>query len=259
MSIVIVIPARLHSTRLPEKLLRRVGGKSILQHTYDQARRANSADRVIVAVDDESLMREVIRFGGQAEMTSPTCASGTDRVAEIATRIDAEILVNVQGDEPEIDPAAIDLVAQALAADPMADIATLATPIRSTHMLKDPGCVKIAMRDAPGDATGVGQAIYFSRSVIPHPRGGVTDPQLNQEPPLFWHHIGLYAYRRQFLRWFANQPPSSLEQTESLEQLRAVEAGKRIVVCRTESAASGIDTEADLTAFAGRYSAGQNS
>ncbi len=257
----IVIPARLASTRLPEKLLRRVNGKSILQHTFESASRSTIADGVVVAVDDQRLADEVDSFGGKWIMTSPTCASGTDRIAEVAAAMpETDIFVNVQGDEPEIDPVVIDLVATALIHSNDADISTVGTPIRDPKILEDPSCVKIVMAMEPtalaaGHTTpfqsksGQGRAVYFSRAAVPHCRDGVNAKILTAEPPIYWHHVGLYAYRRDFLAWFAAQPPSSLEETERLEQLRAIEAGKKIIVSRVEKAAPGIDTEADLAAF----------
>jgi len=257
----IVIPARLASTRLPEKLLRTAGGKSILQHTYENACRASVAEGVIVAVDNQRLADEVESFGGRWIMTSPACASGTDRIAEVAAAIgDVDIFINVQGDEPEVEPDVIDRVAMALMEDSSADMATAATPIRSSEILHDPSCVKVVIATKTGsrghagslraDAAGVeGRAIYFSRASLPYCRDGSTDESLLAEPPLFWHHLGMYAYRRDFLSWFAGQPPGRLEQAEKLEQLRALEAGKKIVVVRTEGAAPGIDTAADLEAF----------
>ena len=243
MSVHIVIPARLASTRLPEKLLLEAGGKSVLQHTYEAAARASCADGVIVAVDDSRLQSLVNGFGGQSLMTRQDHASGTDRIAEVTHQLPGvEIIVNVQGDEPEIDPAAIDLVVELLRANPDASMATVATPFRDARLLDDTACVKVVMGANHG-------AVYFSRSAVPHVRGGVTAEELGAEPPYFWHHIGLYAYRREFLLWFASQPPGRLEQVERLEQLRAVEAGKKIVVGRVESAARGIDTREDFEVF----------
>ncbi len=188
-------------------------------------------------------------------MTRADCASGTDRIAEVArTTGDVDIFVNVQADEPEIDPNVIDLVAARLIDDDTADMATAGTPIRSEQLLNDPSCVKIVMAwetDSKSRA-GKGRAVYFSRATVPFVRDGVRQCHFNTEPPLFWHHIGLYAYRRDFLEWFAEAPPGALEQAEKLEQLRAIEAGKRIVVERVESATPGIDTEADLDAFTKR-------
>lgn len=254
----IVIPARLASTRLPQKLLRIAGGKTILQHTFEAASRSEIADGVVIAVDDQRMADEVDSFGGKWVMTDPACNSGTDRIAEVAAAMpDVDLFVNVQGDEPEIDPIVIDRVATALINASDADIATAGTPIRQPAMLQDPACVKIVLAlssETGGKANGAGQgrAVYFSRAPVPHCRDGVDDTSLDAEPPLFWLHIGLYAYRREFLAWFAERPPSLLEETEKLEQLRAIEAGKTIVVARVEAAAPGIDTEADLADFVKR-------
>jgi 3-deoxy-manno-octulosonate cytidylyltransferase (CMP-KDO synthetase) len=247
MRVQIVIPARLASTRLPEKLLLSVGGKSILQHTYESASKSSVAAGVIVAVDDPRLAAAVDSFGGNVRLTSPSCQSGTDRVAEIAQEMsDVEIFVNVQGDEPEIDPAAIDLVAQTLIDHPEADIVTVAKPIRDAETLVNPNCVKVVIGNDR-------RAIYFSRSVVPYARDGITPGLLQQESPLYWHHVGLYAYRRDFLLWFAQEPPAALENVEKLEQLRALSAGRHIVVARVETAAAGIDTLDDFNAFALRF------
>lgn len=207
---------------------------------------ARLAEGVIVAVDDRRLADEVDSFGGRWVMTDPDCPSGTDRVAEVAAKLpDQDIFVNVQGDEPAIDPATIDRVCQALIDHPDAAMATAGTPIRDAGLLNDASCVKIVLNER-------GRAVYFSRSPVPHARDGASPKVLHAEPPLFWHHIGLYAYRRDFLNWFSQQPPSPLEQIERLEQLRAVEAEKPIVVARVESAAPGIDTIDDFRAFEAR-------
>ncbi|PAY16960.1 3-deoxy-manno-octulosonate cytidylyltransferase [Rhodopirellula sp. SM50] len=270
----IVLPARLASTRLPEKLLQQVAGKSVLQHTYESACRAASASAgVIVAVDDQRIADEVESFGGRWIMTPTDCPSGTDRIALVADQFPTtEIFINVQSDEPEIDPAAIDAVAETLAGDPQADMATAGTPIRSAEALRDPAIVKIVMAGfsptaasssqgglaagqgglAAGQgsfAAGQGRAVYFSRACVPHRRGGDPAELLAQTPPIYWHHLGLYAYRRDFLSWFAGSPPSVLEETEKLEQLRAIEAGKKIVVAAVGPAMPGIDTPEDLAAF----------
>ncbi len=247
MRVQIVIPARLASTRLPEKLLLSVGGKSVLQHTYEAASRSRVATSVIVAVDDPRLAHEVDSFGGNVRLTSPACQSGTDRVAEVAAEMtDVDIFVNVQGDEPEIEPAAIDRVAQALIDHSEADMATVARPIRDPELLLNPNCVKVVLGDG-------GRAIYFSRAAVPFAREGITPSLLQADPPLYWHHIGLYAYRREFLLWFASQPVASLEEVEKLEQLRAIQAGKQIVVAPVDSAAAGIDTLEDFQAFSARW------
>ena len=243
MSTLIVIPARLASSRLPEKLLQEVGGKTVLHHTHDRAMQSRVAGGVVVAVDHQRLADEVNRFGGKWVMTSEDCVSGTDRIAEVAEAMpEVDVFINVQGDEPEIVPATIDAVGQLLIADSQADMATVGVPLRDVDSLTDPNAVKIVMGENH-------RAITFSRAPIPFVREGISDKLLNAEPPIFWHHVGLYAYRRHFLSWFSAQSPSQLETIEKLEQLRAIEAGKRIVVARIESCTSGIDTSADLDAF----------
>tara|TARA_R110002049_G_scaffold2750_8_gene22257 strand:- start:207448 stop:208086 length:639 start_codon:yes stop_codon:yes gene_type:complete len=204
-------------------------------------------DGIVVAVDDARLADEVAAFGGNAIMTRQSCPSGTDRIAEVAQQMpDVQIFVNVQGDEPEIDPAAIDLVTKTLVEHPDASMATVAAPIRDQHLLADPSCVKIVMGASSSEG---GRAIYFSRSEVPMSRDGDVEKLLHRDPPIYWHHLGLYAYRREFLQWFASQSPSPLEQVERLEQLRAIEAGKEIVVARVDSAAPGIDTQEDFDRF----------
>ena len=227
----IIIPARLASTRLPRKLLLRETGKSLIQHTYEAARRSARAAGVCVATDHAEIFDEVRSFGGQVEMTSPTAPSGTDRVAEVARRITGvDIIVNVQGDEPEIAGTSIDLAIELLESHPTAVMSTLATPIRSRRQLEDPACVKVVF-----DAAG--RAMYFSRSVIPHPRQW-DDALLSSDPPTFYQHVGLYAYRRDFLLDLASMPPCRLEQLEGLEQLRVLDCGHPILV--------GVVDEADL-------------
>jgi 3-deoxy-manno-octulosonate cytidylyltransferase (CMP-KDO synthetase) len=238
----IVIPARLASTRLPRKLLLRETGKSLIQHTYEAARRSTRAAGVCVATDHAEIFDEVRSFGGQVEMTSPTAPSGTDRVAEVARRMtDADIIVNVQGDEPEITGAAIDLAIELLEENPDVQMSTLATPIRCRRQLEGPACVKVVF-----DARG--RAMYFSRSVIPHPRQW-DDALLNSNPSTFYQHVGLYAYRREFLLQFATIAPCRLEQVEKLEQLRVLDAGYSILVGVIDEPTFGIDTPADYRAF----------
>jgi 3-deoxy-manno-octulosonate cytidylyltransferase (CMP-KDO synthetase) len=242
----IVIPARLHSTRLPEKLLLRETGKTLIQHTYEAASRARLPTNVCVATDHPRILDEVRGFGGQASLTSPDCASGTDRVAEIArARRDVDIFVNVQGDEPELSGESIDQVVSLLAAHPGAVMSTLATPIRSREQLEDPACVKVVF-----DAAG--KALYFSRSPIPAARTW-DDRLLSAEPFLFHQHVGMYAYRREFLLRLAEMPRGRLEQLESLEQLRVLEAGYSILVGVVDEPTFGIDTERDYRAFVARH------
>ncbi len=241
----IIIPARLESTRLPRKLLLCETGKTLIQHTYEAACQATRPLGVRVAADHEEIAAAVRGFGGQVEMTDPQAASGTDRVAEVAaTLLDADVIVNVQGDEPEISGSAIDLAIELLEAHPAAVMSTLATPIRSRPQLLDPACVKVVF-----DAAG--RALYFSRSPIPHAREW-DDRLLQNDPPHFYQHVGLYAYRRDFLLQLANMPPSSLEKLERLEQLRVLEAGYEILVGVIDEPTIGIDTPADYEAFVRR-------
>ncbi len=242
----IIIPARLTSTRLPEKLLLRETGQSLLEHTYQSASLATIPEGVTVAVDHQRLLDEVIRFGGTAQMTDPNAQSGTDRVAEVAaSHPNIDLWINVQGDEPEISASAIDQVVELLQLNPQASVATLATPIRQRENLDDPNCVKVVC--------GVdGRALYFSRSPIPYPRTW-NDAMLDSEPPLFLQHLGIYAYRREFLLRLKDLPSSPLENTEKLEQLRFLQAGHTIMVGQIEHAARGIDTRADYDAFLKRW------
>jgi 3-deoxy-manno-octulosonate cytidylyltransferase (CMP-KDO synthetase) len=241
----IVIPARLASTRLPRKLLLTETGKPLIQHTFEGASRATKPRGVIVAADHEEIVNAVRAFGGCVEMTDPEARSGTDRVAEIAGRMpEVDIFVNVQGDEPEIRGTAIDLAIELLAARPDAVMSTLATPIRDRDQLNDPACVKVVMDQ-------VGRALYFSRSAIPYAREW-DDQLLSANPPHFFQHIGLYAYRRDFLLKLAKLPQSSMEQIEKLEQLRVLESGFEILVGVVHETSVGIDTPADYRAFVSR-------
>lgn len=241
----LVIPARRRSSRLPNKMLLRETGKTVLQHTYEAACGARTPSRIIVATDDEEIAREVRKFGGDVAMTSPDCPSGTDRVAEVVREIpQASIIVNLQGDEPEIDPESIDRLATLLRANPAANMATLATPIRKRESLNDPACVKVVFDPR-------GRAMYFSRSPIPHPREW-HDSLLTASPPTFYQHIGIYAYRRDLLLRFATLPMGQTEQIEKLEQLRILEQGETILIGEIAEPTRGIDTPADYAAFVKR-------
>jgi 3-deoxy-manno-octulosonate cytidylyltransferase (CMP-KDO synthetase) len=244
----IIIPARLASTRLPRKLLLAETGKPLIQHTYEAASRARRPAGVCVAADCEEIRQAVAAFGGRAVLTDPAAPSGTDRVAEVArTMPEVDIVVNVQGDEPEIAGASIDLAVQLLAERPDAPMATLATPIRNRRQLEDPACVKVVFDRS-------GRAMYFSRSVIPRPREW-DDALLAAAPPRFYQHVGLYAYRREFLLQLAAMPPSPLELTEKLEQLRVLEAGQAILVGVIDEPTFGIDTPEDYQAFVAKCAA----
>jgi 3-deoxy-manno-octulosonate cytidylyltransferase (CMP-KDO synthetase) len=241
----IIIPARLASTRLPRKLLLRQTGKTVLQHTYESAGRATKPQGICVAADHLEIAEEVRRFGGQVLMTDPAAASGTDRVAEIARQMpEVDIVVNVQGDEPEISGEAIDLAIQLLEDRPEAVMSTLATPIRSREQLDEPSCVKVVFDNHR-------RALYFSRSPIPYARQW-DDALLADDPPHFYQHVGLYAYRREFLLRLAEMPRSDLEKLESLEQLRVLSAGFTILVGIVDEPTIGIDTEKDYRAFVRR-------
>lgn len=241
----IVIPARLASTRLPQKLLLAETGKPLIQHTCEAAAKARRPSGVLVAADCEEIASVVKSFGGRVELTSPDCASGTDRVAEIARKLpDVDVLVNVQGDEPEISAAAIDLAVELLERDPSAVMSTLATPIHDKERLHDPACVKVIFDQQQ-------RAIYFSRAAIPFARNW-DDALLTADPPHFFQHIGLYAYRREFLLQLAELPRAGIERVENLEQLRVLDAGHTILVGVVDEPTIGIDTPEDYRAFVSR-------
>ena len=241
----IVIPARLASTRLPRKLLLAETGKTLIEHTYRAAAQAKRPASVCVAADHEEIATAVRAFGGRVVMTDPACASGTDRVAEVArTLSDVDIFVNVQGDEPELSGEAIDLVIDLLTQNADMVMATLATPIRDRTKHLDPSCVKVVFDTR-------GRALYFSRSAIPHAREW-RDELLATEPACFYQHIGLYAYRRDFLLQLAALPRTPLEKLENLEQLRVLENGHAIAVGVIDEPTVGVDTPEDYDAFVRR-------
>jgi 3-deoxy-manno-octulosonate cytidylyltransferase (CMP-KDO synthetase) len=240
----IVIPARYASRRLPGKPLLRQTGKYLVQHVYERACLSRRAAEVVVATDDPRIVAAVQGFGGHVVLTGRDHPSGTDRVAEVAERLDADVVVNLQGDEPFIDPEALDRLPELLHADPDADMATLAAPLDSLEQWQDPNCVKVVC-----DAAG--RALYFSRSPVPHVRDG--GPDFRARPPRFLQHIGLYAYRRRFLLAFAALPPAPLEQLEKLEQLRVLVHGHRIQVGVVEHAGHGVDTYEDYQCFVAAY------
>ncbi len=244
MKTAIVIPARYASQRLPAKPLLRQTGKYLIQHVYERACAARRAAHVVVATDDPRILAAVEGFGGRAVLTRRDHASGTDRVAEVARGLDADVVVNLQGDEPLVDPAALDLLPELLGRDPGADMATLATPIASADAWHDPNCVKVVC-----DAAG--RALYFSRSPIPHVRDG--RPDFAARPARFLQHLGLYAYRRDFLLRLAQLSPHPLEVCERLEQLRVLAAGRSIHVGIVAHAGRGVDTFEDYQEFVRAY------
>jgi 3-deoxy-manno-octulosonate cytidylyltransferase (CMP-KDO synthetase) len=240
----IVIPARYASSRLPGKPLLRHTGKYLVQHVYEQAQRARRAGEVLVATDDPRIVAAVESFGGRALLTRRDHPSGTDRVAEVARGLDVDVVINLQGDEPLVDPAALDLLPALLERDTDAEMATLAVPLTSAEQWRNPNCVKVVC-----DTNG--RALYFSRSPIPYVRDG--QPDFTAQPPRFLQHLGLYAYRRRFLLGLATLPPEPLEQLEKLEQLRVLALGRRIQVGVVRQAAIGVDTNEDYERFVRAY------
>jgi len=243
----VIVPARYASTRLPGKPLRKLCGKPLVLHVLERAQRSAAAF-VVVATDDERVAIAVRAAGGEAVMTSPEHASGTDRLAEVARQrglSNDDIVVNVQGDEPLLDPALIDRVAAALSACPAAGIATLATPFSDSKGLSDPNQVKVAVNAAD-------MALYFSRAPIPWVRDGFDTGRTRPPAPgndLFLRHIGVYAYRAGVLARLAAETPVPVEQAEELEQLRALWLGIGVHVTRVaEPHSRGVDTEEDLRA-----------
>jgi 3-deoxy-manno-octulosonate cytidylyltransferase (CMP-KDO synthetase) len=241
---VAIIPARYGSSRLPGKPLADIHGKSLIERVHERVARARGVDRVLVATDDDRIARAVRAFGGEAVMTSARHASGTDRIAEALNATDAELVVNVQGDEPMIDPAHLDAVLEPFREDASLPMATLSLPLRDVAEMMAPSVVKV-VTDARGDA------LYFSRSPIPHVRlqaGGLPAAAAAAAAQgLARKHVGVYAYRREALERFAALPPTDLELAEGLEQLRALQNGIRIRVVPVDGAATvAVDTAEDL-------------
>ena len=241
-----VIPARYGSSRLPAKCLLQETGKYLIQHVYEQVCRARRVGRVIIATDDERVMKAAESFGAEAALTSVEHQSGTDRVAEVAAKLDEGILINVQGDEPEIDPAAIDQLAEMMVESPETLMATLAVPIESEEKYLNPNVVKVVVDNS-------GDALYFSRSPIPYLGRG--EAEFHNLPVRPLHHLGIYGFRRDFVLRFVALPQGKLEQLERLEQLRAIEHGHRIRVGLRPSGAPGTDTPEQYQAFVRRWQA----
>lgn len=229
-----IIPARFASTRFPGKALAQLQGKPILQHVYERASRASVLNQLVIATDDANIASAAEAFGAPVVMTSPLHLSGTDRVAEAAMRFQHRIVVNIQGDEPLIDPQAIDLAAVALIEDESLDMSTLRRKIDRPEEVHSPNVVKVVTNFNH-------DAIYFSRYAIPYNRGGDTGIVYP-----YYKHIGLYVYRRNFLLGYSSLPVGPLERAESLEQLRALENGYRIRVLETTYDSLGVDTPEDL-------------
>ncbi|MCH7959375.1 MAG: 3-deoxy-manno-octulosonate cytidylyltransferase [Candidatus Hydrogenedentes bacterium] len=224
-----VIPARLASTRFPRKLLAPLAGKPLLLHTYERTQRAKRVSETVIATDSEEIAEALKPFGAKVVMTRSDHATGTDRVAEVAEQSDAAFVVNVQGDEALIDPAAIDQTIAPLLADATLEMSTACHALADPRDINDPNVVKVVC-----DRNG--RALYFSRSPIPS-----AGPD-----SVYRHHIGLYAFRREFLLEYARMDPTPLEKAESLEQLRALENGHAIAVVETLYQGIGVDTPDDL-------------
>ena len=232
--IVGVIPARWGSTRFPGKALAPIAGRPLVVRVWERACQAKRLDAVVVATDDDRIREAIEAVGGEVAMTRPDHPSGTDRVAEAARAAGARVVVNIQGDEPLIDPALIDAVAGALAEDESWDMATAAAPFGAEEDVTSRDAVKVVRGKD-------GQALYFSRAPIPCERDAATPNPLH-----FWRHIGIYGYRRDVLDRLVATPPCELEQIEKLEQLRALYLGCRIRVLETSQAGVGVDTPADV-------------
>ena len=246
MHIVGIIPARLQSSRLPKKLLLNKTGRPLIQYVWEVANNCDAINEVLVATDSEEIASVVRSFGGRAEMTGEH-PSGTDRVAEVVRKFcpNADIVVNLQGDEPELESETITGLVDAIVKSD-AEMATVAAPIVDPAVVQSSDCVKVVLNDQRN-------AMYFSRSTIPFCRDQSVETMLAAPANSPWLlHVGLYAYRRDFLLKLTSMPPSSLELLEKLEQLRALQSGATIAVAVTAAAAVGIDTADDYAAFVKR-------
>ncbi len=245
MSVVAVIPARYGSTRLPGKPLADIGGKPMIQHVYESTSKAPGLERVLVATDDRRIEQTVKSFGGEVMMTSRRHTSGTDRLAEVARKIKADWLVNVQGDLPFVHAETIARAVGPMRRNPAVPMGTVCTPIYDAEEWRNPNIVKVLTDRA-------GFALYFSRAPIPYVRQGTLQPFGTQKRVRagrrLWgyRHLGLYVYKHDFLLRFARLRPTALERVESLEQLRALENGYRIYVAEVDERSIEVDTPADL-------------
>lgn len=242
MKILAVIPARYGSTRFPGKVLAKDTGKYLIQHTYEQACRAKLINRVIVAADSELIKNACAEFGAECVMTSSTHKSGTDRIAEAVLNRDSEIIINIQADEPEIDPANIDKLANLLLHNADCDMATLVADFEKQDQVSDPNIVKVVLDNQQF-------AVYFSRAAIPFHR---SQPGIGNIKN-YLRHLGIYAYRKSFLENFTKLPQTPLEKIEKLEQLRAIENGYKILTTRVMNTHDGIDTLEQYQIFVDRF------
>lgn len=232
--VVVVIPARYGSTRLPGKPLVLLAGKPMIQRVYERAKLAKQANQVIVATDDERIVKAVEAFGGEARMTRTDHRTGTERVAEVAAHVEGDIFVNVQGDEPLLDPAAVDTAVSSLLEEPAASISTVATPIKTPGDIMDPNVVKTVL-DFDGNA------LYFSRAPIPWVRDTASKTLVRH-----LKHLGLYVFQREALLEYATLPQGELERIEQLEQLRWMENGWKIRVAEVDHDAVSVDVPEDV-------------
>lgn len=242
MNSVVVIPARYGSSRFEAKVLAHKTGKYLVQHSYERALCAKGISEVIIAADDDRIMQACRTFGAKCVMTSVSHQSGTDRIAEAVRSTPCDIVVNLQADEPEIDPVHIEKVAGLLVRNPDAAMATLIAPFETPEQIANPNIVKCVIDSR-------GKALYFSRSPIPYNR----QAQGIGEVKGYWRHLGIYAYRKSFLMEFTRLSPSFLETTEKLEQLRALENGYTILTASVERVWDGVDTPEQYEAFVRRY------
>ncbi len=244
MRCIAVIPARWNSTRFKGKVLADIDGKPMIQHVWERVKRAHSIDDIIVAVDKEKVFKVVTAFGGKAVYTSPEQPSGSDRLAEAVNSIDADIIVNVQADEPLVHPLMIDELAQIFEYEKNIQMATIIKRIHNREEINDPNVVKVVVDRK-------GYAMYFSRSPIPYLRDE-NEPDASNEGSAgdlsgrYFKHIGLYSYTKDFLYTYTNLPKSTLEKEEKLEQLRVLEHGYKIKTIETRYETVGVDTPADL-------------
>lgn len=242
MKILACIPARYGSTRLAGKVLAKDTGKFLIQHTYERACLAKLPEKVIIAADDERIAAAADTFGAECILTSAEHKSGTDRIAEAVKDMDVEIVINLQADEPEIDPQSIDYLAELLVKNPDYQMATLAADFQTAEQIADPNIVKVII-----DSNG--RAIYFSRAPIPYDREESGVGKVQQ----YLRHIGIYAYRREFLLKITALPQTKLEKIEKLEQLRAIEHSFPILVGKVQHVCDGIDTPQQYAEFVKRY------
>jgi len=239
MGVTVIIPARYASTRFPGKPLADLCGKPMIQWVYERSSLCAAVDRVIVATDDARIAEAVTGFGGEVAMTRSDHATGTDRLAEVAAGLDDDLVVNVQGDEPMIDPAMIQAAVAPLLADASIPMGTLKTPLTSLAEYQNPNVVKVVTDQQ-------GFALYFSRAPIPYPRDFSGDLEQRWTELAAARHVGLYVYRREFLLSYPHLQATPLETQECLEQLRALENGFRIRVAESNLAGQGVDTPEDL-------------